>query len=275
MYKQQHFADAVKAIILQANLTVRNARNTKAFHKTYKKDGTPVTEIDKEVQHFLSRELKKIYNAQVEGEESDNHIDKHEPFWSIDPIDGTWSFINFENTCSIVVSLIVNQEVVFGVVSNPFTEQYFYAFDNKSFMNHFPLPLKTEKKVAVVNFKPEPDKNIDMALFDLYKRRDLSKIVSLGGSIAYSFCQVAAGIHTNYLAYFRTPSSSWDLSAAFIILKNAGGAITYLNNNPVNPLSHKGFLLASADQNVHEKMLTHLSHYELNRKQLYTVRKSK
>lgn len=245
-----------KQIIDEAGRIIKEARATNSFGFTFKNDNTPITNIDKQVQQYITKRLRDSFDIQVMGEEEDSLIDKSKPYWAIDPIDGTWAFITHENTSAINLSLIDQHEVILGIVFNPFTDEFFHTEKgSESYIGMLKLPLRQNSEVTVVNFKPEREHPIVNNLNQLFKEEKVKKLVSTGGSITYSMCMVAKGAFSNYIAYFEYDLKAWDLSAAVIIVRNSGGFVTDLEGNDIDPISHKGYIVASANEKVRDSFL--------------------
>lgn len=246
-----------KQIVEEAGKIVREARETNTFGFDFKSDNTPVTNIDQQVQDYMTKRLTDSFDIQVMGEENCGKIDTSKPYWAIDPIDGTWSFITHENTSAINLSLIENGEVTVAIVYNPFTNEFFQTERGaKSYIGMLSLPLRdSSTPVEVVNFKAERDHPIVSTLNQLFKEDKIKKLTSIGGSTAYSMCMVAKGAFSNYIAYFPNETNAWDLSAACLIIKNSGGFVTDLDGNEINPITHKGYIIASANENAKYEFL--------------------
>ena len=249
-----------KQIVDEAGRIIREARETNTFSFDFKEDNTPISSIDQQVQDYMTKRLKDSFDIQVMGEENCDEIDETKPYWAIDPIDGTWAFITHENTSAINLSLIENSEVVLGIVYNPFTNEFFQTEKGaKSYIGMLTLPLRQNPTVAVVNFKPERSHPIVRSLNKLFKEDKVKKLTSIGGSITYSMCMVAKGAYSNYIAHFSNESNAWDLSAACLIVRNAGGRVTDLDGVDIDPIHHKGYIIASANKRAHEEFLAMIS----------------
>jgi len=149
-----------------------------------------------------------------------------------------------------------NNEVILGIVYNPFTNEFFQTErGTKSYIGMLTLPLRQNPEVAVVNFKPEREHPIVGSLNTLFKEKKIKKLTSIGGSITYSMCMVAKGAYSNYIAFFEKHASPWDLSAAYIIIKNAGGFVTDLEGKEIDPINHRGYIVASANEAVRDQFL--------------------
>ena len=246
-----------KQIVEEAGRIIREARETNTFSYDMKSDDTPVSNIDQQVQDYMSKRLKDSFDIQVMGEENCEEIDSSKPYWAIDPIDGTWAFITHENTSAINLSLIEDNEVTVAIVYNPFTNEFFLSEKGtKSYIGMLTLPLRKAKTaVEVVNFKAERQHPIVGTLNKLFKEDKVKKLTSIGGSTAYGMCMVAKGAFSNYIAHFNSYSHAWDLSAACLIIRNMGGYITDLDGDDIDPIKHKGYIIASANKQAKDQFL--------------------
>ena len=87
----------------------------KGLIKKIKSDNTPVSNGDLEVNKIITNKLKKITpNIPIVSEEtSDNKSIKNlKDFWLIDPIDGTYDYINNLEEFTINAGLIINNNPV-------------------------------------------------------------------------------------------------------------------------------------------------------------------
>ena len=94
----------------------------KGLIKEIKSDNTPVSNGDLEVNKIITNKLKKITpNIPIVSEEtSDNKSIKNlKDFWLIDPIDGTYDYINNLEEFTINAGLIINNNPVIGLINAP------------------------------------------------------------------------------------------------------------------------------------------------------------
>jgi len=116
-----------KQIIGEAGKIIREARTTNTFGFEFKSDNTPITNIDNQIQQYISKRLHDNFDIQVVGEEDGVKVDKSELYWAVDPIECTWAFITHENTSAINLSLIDKDKLVIGIVFNPFTDEFVHT----------------------------------------------------------------------------------------------------------------------------------------------------
>jgi histidinol-phosphatase len=97
------------------------------LHVMSKPDLTPVTDADQAVEESIRRTLSRVRSRDaVTGEEqgSTGHSQRR---WIIDPIDGTKNFVRGVPVWATLISLVVDDEVVLGVVSAPLLQRRWWA----------------------------------------------------------------------------------------------------------------------------------------------------
>ncbi len=96
-----------------------------------KADNSLVTVADREVEKLVRNRLAEITPGwPVLGEEEGRagvDIDRSEPFWVVDPVDGTSSFIHGLPCWCFSLGLIVNRRAEFGVIELPMTAETYYT----------------------------------------------------------------------------------------------------------------------------------------------------
>ncbi len=97
------------------------------LHVMSKPDLSPVTDADEAVEESLRRTLSRVRSRDaVTGEEhgSTGHSQRR---WVIDPIDGTKNYVRGVPVWATLISLVVDDEVVLGVVSAPLLQRRWWA----------------------------------------------------------------------------------------------------------------------------------------------------
>ena len=97
------------------------------LHVMSKPDLTPVTDADQAVEESIRRTLSRVRSRDaITGEEqgSSGHSQRR---WIIDPIDGTKNFVRGVPVWATLISLVVDDEVVLGVVSAPLLQRRWWA----------------------------------------------------------------------------------------------------------------------------------------------------
>ena len=97
------------------------------LHVMSKPDLTPVTDADRSVEESIRRTLSRVRSRDaVLGEEqgSTGHSQRR---WVVDPIDGTKNFVRGVPVWATLIALVIDEEVVLGVVSAPQLQRRWWA----------------------------------------------------------------------------------------------------------------------------------------------------
>ena len=90
-----------------------------------KSDLTPVTVADQRAETLIVNAIRKevtdLYPMVAEEAVSGGHVPDvgNEPFWLIDPLDGTKQFVTRKGEFTVNIALIENRRPIFGVVHAP------------------------------------------------------------------------------------------------------------------------------------------------------------
>ena len=104
----------------------------KGLIKEIKSDNTPVTNGDIEVNNILTKKIKEITPEIpiVSEESSSNKLNKNlKTFWLIDPIDGTYDYVNDKDEFTINAGLIIDNKPEIGIIHAPAKKRLFYTYE--------------------------------------------------------------------------------------------------------------------------------------------------
>jgi len=258
-------------VVKEVGILIIDRRNSGNVDVNFKDDSSPVTNVDQEAEVIVRQRLLAQHpNDGFIGEELENITGTSGFSWSCDPIDGTWSYLNHEITCSICLNLHHGKEVLAAIIYNPFTSQlYTGKVGGPPTLNGLTLPSlnKTVLNLAVVNFQIsgwfEEDVN---RLFVLRSGHHISKLIRLGGSIAYSLAQVAAGAHSVFIRRASNTSNVWDIAGGLFLIRQAGGLVTDLKGNDLYEVQSGEILVASTNPEIHEQILSRLKGLDFGKK---------
>ena len=195
-----------------------------------------VTKYDVAVQDFLFEELAKAFpEAEFVGEESENNFESKSLRFIIDPIDGTTNFMQDYRCSCISVALCKENEVIAGVVYNPYTNEIFSAEKGKgTYLNGKKTAVSNRllsDGLALFGTSPYHPENTDETFALLRKVFDFSRDIRRSGSAAYDICTVACG---RCEVFFEKGLQPWDIAAGTLILKEAGGVAFNYDGNEIN-----------------------------------------
>ena len=204
--------------------------------KEIKSDNTPVSNGDIEVNNFISSQISRVTpDIPIISEETSENKNnsKLKDFWLVDPIDGTYDYINNLEEFTINAGLIINNKPVAGLINAPAKKRMFYSYEKgKSFeftngktLNLSELKCKRTEPLNFISYsnkiKPEIQK--------IYDELGVKKHTRMKSSL--KFCVVAACDFDGYVAEPR--AYEWDIAAGHAILENAGGSVSDFDGNEI------------------------------------------
>ena len=208
----------------------------KGLTKKIKSDNTPVSNGDLEVNEFITNKIYKITpDIPIISEESskNKNIANLKNFWLVDPIDGTYDYINNLEEFTINAGLIINNKPVAGLINAPAKKRMFYSYEKGNAfefskgktINLSNLPLKKSENLKFISYsnktKPEIQK--------IYDQLGVKENVRMKSS--FKFCVVAACEYDGYVAEPR--AYEWDIAAGHAILEHSGGTVTDFEGNEI------------------------------------------
>src|SRR5690606_6663503 len=123
------------------------------LHVTAKPDLTPVTDADTSVEEALRRTLSRARPRDaVHGEEMDD-TGWGPRRWVIDPIDGTKNYVRGVPVWATLISLMIEDQAVIGVVSAPALSRRWWAsqgggaYTGKSLMSASPIHVSDVSRI--------------------------------------------------------------------------------------------------------------------------------
>ena len=222
----------------------------KGLTKSVKKDNTPVTNGDIEVNNIILNNLKKISPSIpiVSEETSENKNLDLNTFWLVDPIDGTYDYINNRDEFTLNAGLIINKVAVAGIIYAPAKKRMFYSYGNNiSYeLNNSNEKVLNNKNIDKNNIRAVSySNNLKPEIIEIHKKLRVKEYVKMKSSL--KFCVIAAGEFHVYVAEPR--AKEWDIAAGHAILKNSGGTVTDLDGKEIlygkNEFKNPGIILKS------------------------------
>jgi myo-inositol-1(or 4)-monophosphatase len=148
--------------------------------------------------------------------------------WYVDPIDGTSNFARGLAFWCVSIGAVVDGEIVAGVVYDPIAEQMFCADTVGVWLNGRPIsshatPLESHATL-ITGYPVARDFRLDGKAEALDHFGELAETFSTlrrPGSAALTLAHVAAGWCDAAVGFGVNP---WDVTAAILILRNAGGS---------------------------------------------------
>ncbi len=200
-----------------------------------KDDDSPVTKADTLAQTHIFNRLS-YYGYGFIGEESGESeaVGDKGRAWVVDPIDGTKDFIHETDDFSVMIGLVENGVPLAGVVHLPAHGTTYYAEAGKGAYKK--ERDGTTRTLTCSSVSALSEARMPVSRFHLHKDTErfleisgIKKTIPVG-SAGIKLALIAEGVADLYLIE-RGKSSIWDICAADIILHEAGGRLTDVDEN--------------------------------------------
>jgi len=223
-----------------------------------KSDATPVTVADRDAEAVMRELIRKRFPEHgIRGEEHGDENGNAEWVWTLDPIDGTVSFINGVPVFGTLIALLHQGKPWLGCINHPaLDERWIGGADNPTRFNGKPVhtrPCSDLGNATLYSTGPEYFTADDLAAFDrlagaVHRRR-------FGGTDCYAYAMVAAG-WTDMVC--ETVSKIHDFAPLAPVIEGAGGVVTDWKGRPLTAASD-GDVIALGDPRLHNAVIKLLS----------------
>ena len=226
--------DLIESFLIAGDLAL--SLREKGLVKKIKSDNTPVSNGDLEINELISKKISELTpEIPIISEESLDNKDKSnlKNFWLIDPIDGTYDYINNLDEFTINAGLIINNKPVAGLINAPAKKRMFYSYGegnafemtNGITLNLYNSFARNKRPITFICYSNKIKPEIRKIYNDLGVKENIKMKSSL------KFCVVATCEYDGYVAEPR--AYEWDIAAGHAILKHSGGIITDFDGNEI------------------------------------------
>ena len=223
-----------KACMKASKVLIRDFGEIEKLQVLEKGPGDFVTASDKRVEKIIMKELEKseysILSEEtgvVEGKDKDKR-------WIIDPIDGTFNFLNGLPHFAISVAYEEKSEIISGIIFDPIKNEMFFAEKGKgAYLNNSRIRVSNKsdfKNACLVTGGPKFTSKKREFIFEEYQKvsTGVRAHVRKSGSAALDLAYVAAG---RFDGYWQREINYWDIAAGLILIKESGGFVNNLNDD--------------------------------------------
>ncbi|KAJ8776678.1 hypothetical protein J1605_015267 [Eschrichtius robustus] len=163
------------------------------------------------------------------------------PTWIVDPIDGTCNFVHRFPTVAVSIGFAVNQELEFGVIYHCTEERLYTGRRGRgAFCNGQRLRVSGETDLSKALVLTEIGPRRDPTTLKLFLS-NMERLLRAGahgvrviGSSTLALCHLASGAAD---AYYQFGLHCWDLAAATVIIREAGGVVMDTSGGPLDLMS--------------------------------------
>ena len=203
-----------------------------------KSDSTPVTDADERAEAIILAGLAELaprWPVVAEEEVSSGRVPEvdGQPFFLVDPLDGTREFVNRNGEFTVNIALVAEGVPRLGVVHLPVLGETYWCDERARAWRRRGGSGEPER----IRCRPAPEALVVIAsrshrnaqtrsFLDSYR---VGEIISAGSSL--KLCRIAEGAADMYPRLGRT--MEWDIAAGHAVLRAAGGSVRTLDGAPL------------------------------------------
>jgi len=215
----------IKEFELAKNIALEVGKflNSQTIKKIDSQEGKDIKlELDKKSEEIIINSLSKDFDYPILSEEIGltKDLQEKEPYWIIDPIDGTLNFSRDNPTCCISIAFWIDKEAIFGVIYDFNRDELFSGYVGVSaWLNDAELKLQEKKEknqsILATGF-PTYMNDDEETLKSFISQVQEYKKIRMIGSAALSLAYVACG---RFDTYIEKDIKLWDIAAGIVINK--------------------------------------------------------
>lgn len=185
-----------------------------------KADQSPVTQADLIANEILVTGLSKLTSELIISEESSGEKKSpsgREPFWLIDPLDGTRDFVGRLDTFVVCVARIVDDYPAFGLIHWPVSGETWWAEKSKGAFGPEGRKIfnrESREELICAGSRSMPSDRMKL-IYEKFKIKEIQRYGS-----ALKFCRLSEGAIDFYPRL--GPTYEWDTAAGQAIAEEAG-----------------------------------------------------
>jgi len=217
-----------KACLKASKVLIRDFGEIEKLQVSEKGPGDFVTASDKRAEKIIIGELEKSEYSFLTEESGIIEGKNKDKRWIIDPIDGTFNFLNGLPHFAISVAYEEKGEIVSGIIFDPIKNEMFSAEKgNGAYLNNSRIRVSNKsdfQNACLVTGGPNSRSKKKEAVLEEYKNISMKTFAHIrkSGSAALDMAYVSAG---RYDGYWQRDLNYWDIAAGMIIVKESGGFI--------------------------------------------------
>ncbi|MBI5393451.1 inositol monophosphatase [Candidatus Woesearchaeota archaeon] len=194
------------------------------------------TKVDDLSDAFIRTEIQKHFpEHNIYSEEQENLEQQSDYTWVVDPLDGTLPYTyGISDHFAVSIGLAYKKRFILGVIYAPLRKELYVAEEGKgAFLNNKKITISTlsdiNKAMLGIDYGKGCGKNERLEILQLQRKLLADDGICYPVTYACSsvaLALVAAGKLHGYISLNLEP---WDIAAAVVIVREAGGKVTDKN----------------------------------------------
>lgn len=238
---------------------LRGERTRQSGNATLKRDGSPTVEAEQRVEVELRGHVARLApDAAFIGEETGGALPAGGLAVAVDPVDGTWAFVNGMETFATSITVFLDGEAIVAGVGNPSVGEIAYAtLDGGARLvklsafgegdDGSTLPMATGGSPLVTIHSSRAAGPLLQGLQEAWQEGRIRLVRATSGSPAWSIVEAARGRFVYVNLWSTRDAEPYDLAGAALIVRAAGGEVVDVSGQPIRPLTHRGPFIVGVD----------------------------
>jgi len=243
-----------RACMKASRVLIRDFGEIEKLQVSEKGPGDFVTASDKRVEKIIIGELEKSEYSILSEEAGFIEGKNKDKRWIIDPIDGTFNFLNGLPHFSISIAYEEKSEITSGIVFDPIKNEMFFAEKGKgAYLNNSRIRVSNKsdfKNACLVTGGPKFTSKKREFIFQEYQKvsTEVRGHIRKFGSAALDLAYVAAG---RFDGCWQREINYWDIAAGIILIRESGGFIDSLNEGN---FTQKKIDIIATNSKIHKEL---------------------
>ncbi len=204
-------------------------------------------DIDSEnlIRERLARTKLPVIGEEIGGDSS--LLDRSEPYWSVDPLDGTYNYLRGLPSTCVSIGLWRGRRPVLGVIYDFWRDELFaggaglgLTLNGRALQPRWAPDIA--RAVLCTGFPSTADRSGE-GVRGFVRRVEQFKKIRMIGSAALALAYVSCGRAD---AYFEESIKLWDIAAGLALVEGAGGFVR-VDPVPGNPVAFNVWAAGRAD----------------------------
>lgn len=188
-------------------------------------------------QRLLEACTYPVYGEEKGGDETLRHRD--EPYWVVDPLDGTYNYLRGSNLCAVSIGLMRGETPILGVIYDFNSDTLYSGYVGEGFyINGQQTTANWSSEIGqaalATGFPAGMNRSRDRMEAFLDRIAPFKK-VRMVGTAALAIAFVAGGI---YDVYYEEGIRLWDVAAGLALVKAAGGDVQMRRSDTGKPMAY-------------------------------------
>lgn len=248
---------AISAANSAAKIILHHVEQLDQINVSTKAHGEFVTEVDLKAEQAIIRTIRKAYpHHNILTEESGLHQGDSAITWIIDPIDGTKNYIHGFPFYAVSIAVSIKNRIEHAVVYDPNRHECFSASRGRGArLNERKIRVSKRYKLSEAllgtGFPPAHQVMTEEQAVAFKALCQQCCGIRRLGSAALELAHVAAG---RLDGAWKIRLRPWDIAAGTLLIEEAGGITSDLNNRP-NDFSQERVCVLAGNPKIHKALL--------------------